>query len=238
MAGPVSVATMRARLLSLLVPSTCWVCGRPAPDAMPLCAACRRALPWLPERCCPWCALPLAPGAAGRHRCPAARQAFDAARSVVAYEGVASAAVRALKDRGGVPLASMMAAQLAAAVPPELLRGASIVPVPPHPVRGRLRGFDAAGLVATEFAARTGRPLEERLLRRHGWRGRQRGATRAERLAAGRLRIELRRPIPPPAVVALVDDVHTTGATLHACALALRQGGCERVIALSWARAL
>ena len=55
---------------------------------------------------------------------------------------------------------------------------------------------------------------------------------------SGRLRIEVRHPIPPPAVVALVDDVHTTGATLHACALALRTGGCERVVALSWARAL
>lgn len=226
---------MSARLLSLLVPPTCWVCGGSAPEAAPLCGGCRRALPWLPDRCCPWCGLPAGPPS---HRCPAAHQAFDAARSVVAYEGVAAAVVRALKDRGGVPLAAVMAAQLAAAVPPELLRGASIVPVPAHPVRGRLRGFDPAALLATELARRTGRPLEDRLLRRRGWRGRQRGATRAERLAAGRLRIEVRHPIPPPAVVALVDDVHTTGATLHACALALRTGGCERVVALSWARAL
>lgn len=226
---------MRSRLLSLLVPPTCWVCGGPAPEAVPLCGACRRGLPWLPDACCPWCGLP--PDSSS-HRCSAERQAFDAARSVVAYEGVAAAVVRALKDRGGLPFASMMAAQLAAAVPPELLRGASVVPVPPHPVRGRLRGFDAAGLVAAEFARRTGCPLEDRLLRRRGWRGRQRGATRAERLAAGHLHVELRRPIPPPAAAALVDDVHTTGATLHACALALRRGGCERVIALSWARAL
>lgn len=226
---------MRSRLLSLLVPPTCWACGAPAPEAAPLCGRCRRALPWLPDRCCPWCALPAHEGS---HRCPAARQAFDGARSVVAYEGVAATMVRALKDRGGVPLAEIMAAQLAAAVPPMLLRGASIVPVPAHPVRGRLRGFDPAALLAAELARRTDRPLEDRLLRRRGWRGRQRGASRAERLAAGRVRVELRRPVPPPAVVALVDDVHTTGATLHACALALRQGGCERVLALTWARAL
>lgn len=226
---------MRPRLLSLLVPPTCWVCGGAAPETAPLCGRCRRDLPWLPDRCCPWCALPSADGS---HRCPASRQAFDGARSVVAYEGVAAAVVRALKDRGGVPLAAIMAAQLTAAVPPALLRGVSVVPVPAHPVRARLRGFDPAGLLAAEFAQRTGRPLEDRLLRRRGWRGRQRGASRAERLAAGRLRVELRRPVPPPAAVALVDDVHTTGATLHACALALRHGGCERVLALTWARAL
>lgn len=230
----VSVGLVPSRLLSLLVPPTCWVCGAPAPEAGPLCAACRRTLPWLPEDCCPRCALP----AHGRGGCPAARQAFDGARSVVAYEGVASAAVRALKDRGGVRLAAMMGAQLAASLPPEFLRGARIVPVPAHPVRRRVRGFDPAALLAAEVAARCDRPLDADLLRRRGWRGRQRGASRAERLAAGRLAIELRRPIPPPAVAALVDDVHTTGATLHACAMALRTGGCERVVALTWARAL
>ncbi|MBJ7521164.1 MAG: ComF family protein [Solirubrobacteraceae bacterium] len=226
---------MPSRLLSFVVPATCWVCGGPAPDAAPLCAGCRRALPWLPAGCCPRCALP----AHGRGGCPAERLAFDAAVSVVAYEGAASSVVRAVKDRGGLALVPMMGAQLVAALPADLLRGARVVPVPPHPLRGRLRGFDAAGLLAAELATRTGRPLDADLLRRRGgWWRRQRGATRAERLATGRLVVEVRRPIPPPAVAALVDDVHTTGATLHACALALRAAGCERVVAVTWARAL
>jgi predicted amidophosphoribosyltransferase len=36
----------------------------------------------------------------------------------------------------------------------------------------------------------------------------------------------------------LVDDVHTTGATLHACAQALREAGAGRVVAITWARTL
>nr|MDQ6915258.1 hypothetical protein [Actinomycetota bacterium] len=51
-----------------------------------------------------------------------------------------------------------------------------------------------------------------------------------------RLEFLARGPAPPH--VALIDDVHTTGATLDACARALRAAGTKDVTALTYARAL
>ncbi len=237
---------LAAELVALVVPPRCAACrapGRRAGDV--LCGACRRALPWLAqEECCPRCALPL-PHAAS---CPARDAPFDAAWSAVAYEGVARDAMHALKFSAARPLAEVMAAQIAANAPAAMLPRAkaldgvppsapaawarafveppvadvALVAVPPHPVRRRTRGFDPAELLARALARRTGLPLARALRRRSGAQ-RQLGATRDERLADGRLGFEARGPAPRRAI--LVDDVHTTGATLSACAQALKEAG-------------
>lgn len=128
-----------------------------------------------------------------------------------------------------------MAAQLAAGAPHSLLAGATIVPVPAHPAHVRARGYDQAGLLAGALARRTGAPLATPLRRRGPVRS-QLGASRVERLERGRIDVSVRGAV--PARVVLVDDVHTTGATLDACARALLRAGAGEVVALTWARAL
>ncbi|HEV2786190.1 MAG TPA: hypothetical protein VGV67_07385, partial [Solirubrobacteraceae bacterium] len=59
---------------------------------------------------------------------------------------------------------------------------------------------------------------------------------REARRAAAQLDFRSRAAAPERAV--LVDDVHTTGATLNACAEALRRAGSRRVTVLTWARTL
>jgi predicted amidophosphoribosyltransferase len=217
-------------LLALLVPPACVVCRRPLRGAGGVaCSGCLRRLPWLRGRRCPRCALP-------RHRdgCPAARAAFDRAWAPLAYEGAARELVRALKFRAALPVAGLMAAHMAANLPVEL-RGGAVVPVPAHRGRRRRRGYDPAALLAAALAGRAGLPLSP-CLRRADRGGRQVGAGRVTRRSAGRFAAALVAAPPPRAL--LVDDVHTTGATLDACARALKSGGAEEVVAITYARTL
>jgi predicted amidophosphoribosyltransferase len=222
-------------LLAIVVPPACVACRSPLPRAeLRLCAACTRALPWLPARLCPRCGLP----SHRRTGCPAASAAFTRAWAPLAHDGVARELVAALKFRAALPIATLMAAHIAANLPPGL-RGvtaaAGVVAVPPQPARERRRGFDPAGALAAALAPRLGLP-ERACLRRRDHEPRQVGASRAQRRRGGRLAIELRAP--PPARALLVDDVHTTGATLDACARTLLMGGCREVVAVTYTRTL
>jgi predicted amidophosphoribosyltransferase len=217
------------RLAEIVVPPRCLACAGPVGSGESLCRGCRAGMPWLPADCCTRCCLPLPCGPP----CPARAAAFEQSWAPVAYDGPARALVHALKLGGMVAAADVMAAQIAACVPPALLAGGTLVPVPGHPRHRRRRGFDQAERIAAALGRRTKRPVSRCLVR-----GRdappQAGASRAERLRNGGSAIAVSGRIPPRAV--LIDDVHTTGATLDACARALRAAGAGSVVAVTYAR--
>jgi predicted amidophosphoribosyltransferase len=199
----------------LLAPPLCWGCEGPARRGELLCRRCRGRL----------------------HRLAPEPIWLCGARvwAPVAYAGPARVLVGALKFRGAVGVADVMAAQIAANAPPMLLDGVTLVPVPLHPRRLRSRGYNQAAAIAAALGERAQLPLADCLVRR-GPAIAQVGRHRAERRAGPAGVIEVRGGV--PGRVLLVDDVVTTGATLAACQSALREAGTCEFGAVVFARTL
>lgn len=201
-------------IATALVPPLCAACGRPCRAEAVVCTRCGRRLAAADPL--------LSDGPPG----------LDRAWSSAPYEGVARDLVAALKFRHLLPVARLMAERIEWLAPAHLLSG-TIVPVPAAPPRLRRRGFDPAGELAAVLAEGLDAELEPCLARRGG--GRQVGRRRAERVGHPP-RIHATGVVPRSAL--LVDDVLTTGATLTACARALRAAGATRVVAVTFSRRL
>ena len=151
------------------------------------------------------------------------------------YGGALVAAITSLKYGGRVDRARPLSHLLLGAVAPlRPVPPAVVVPVPLHRTRLALRGYNHAALLAAPVARALGARFAPTALLRLRDTPAQATLRRSERLENVEGAFVARpggRPVAGERVL-LVDDVKTTGATLAACALALREAGAAEVATL------
>lgn len=230
---------MLSAFLSLLYPPRCLVCR--ALGEAGLCAPCLARIIPVAAPQCPTCGQTIPPDAHGCLHCRVRRPVYDRARALGAYEGVLRLAIHQFKYDDRPQLAAPLGLRLAAfarASAPDLngLRFDSLLAVPIHAARRRLRGYNQSERLARVVGAELGLPLlTDALVRIRATRPQVGLSAEARRTnLAGAFAVRRPEAVRGKTLL-LLDDVVTTGSSLHECALVLKAGGARAVYALTLA---
>lgn len=213
-------------LFDLVAPASCAACGS-ASDG-DLCGRCAERIVAITEPYCARCGYP-APGTCTCADLTAVRRA----RSLVVFEPPARQLTLAFKRRGRADTVDAVGALLAERVRADALATSQVAYVPTG-ASARTTGFDHGRALARATARALDARLADVLTRAsNGPRQADVGLAQRRVNVAGRFACA-----PIRGNVLLVDDVLTTGATVDACARALRDAGADAVDVITWARTL
>ena len=209
------------RVLDLVWPRRCEVCGRPCDRPRRyVCADCLNRIPFVrPED--------------GVYE-------IDDAASAVRFECETRELVHGFKFKRRLWLRDDFVDWMEAAAGARFDVAAVDLVVPmPAKVRHRIdRGYNQCEVLASELARRIGRKCR-RLVKRQGKFETQSSLTEEERIENVKGTFAVRRPeLVRGRTILLVDDIMTTGATLGECARTLKAAGASRVWSVTLARSV
>ncbi|MBQ8481564.1 MAG: ComF family protein [Alphaproteobacteria bacterium] len=239
--------TLWQKLLNILLPPRCIKCGKILSEKNGLCPECFNSVNFISEPYCHKCGRPFVKEAnlkfASKQYCGNCLQQkkflFDLQRSAFIYDDVSKDLILDLKFRDKTISAEALANMLYMAGKdiweqnPDL-----IIPVPIHRLRLIKRRFNQSALLVKYLSLKTNIQADYSSLTRKRNTIPQvqlSGLTRRKNLRQA-FSVKYPHNIKGKKIV-LIDDVETTGSTLHECAKVLRKAGAEKLYSVTLARA-
>lgn len=219
----------------------CQLCGQRA-TRHGLCEPCRQLLPRRQGHRCPICQAPAASAQAPCGDCQGRHPAFSHLYSAYDYDYPLEGLITRCKYAPSPALQGV----LASLMPQALLHAQSgagyrlpdlVVPVPLAAARLRQRGFNLPDALARALADTMRVRFDDQLCWRKRNTDSQAALNRRARLKNVRDAFGVKRRC-DGLYIAIVDDVASTGATLHSLAKTLRKSGAKQVDAWVLARAI
>jgi ComF family protein len=226
-------------LAGFVFPHRCLGCGTLLGQIPGICVECWDGFVHVAKPFCDCCGVPLPENHLKSPLCGAClhqKPHFDKARSVFYYNDASKRLVLDLKNRDQTLLAKHMAPWLARAGRELLESGVPLIPTPLHWRRQFMRQFNQSALLAQQLGQHRDLSVIHALTRTknspsQGTLSPQKRAANVKNAFVADVRL-----LEGIETCVLIDDVLTTGATVSACAKALKKAGVRTVNVLTLCR--
>jgi ComF family protein len=227
------IAILKGAALNLVFPKRCVGCGR---EGSFICSKCLHTIKHFFPPLCPLCGRPQINGILCQD-CVNWNAKVDGIRSPFHFDGVIREAIHQLKYKQLSSISGQLAYLIYEYLISYPLPVDVLVPVPLHPKRLRERGYNQSALLVRELGQLSGLPVvNECLIRKRYTPPQARTNSVNERWENVVGTFTCRSNEVANRKVLLIDDVATSGATLNACANALKNSGAISVWGLVLAR--
>lgn len=225
---------------NILFPLTCFFCQKKIPRGI-LCLRCQTKIRFLKPPLCHSCSQPLKQNQiTSCQSCLRKTPYYDRLISSVEYSDPLSSLIQLFKyqhyDYLGEFLAQLMIRQLESLNFPLKVYQA-IIAVPMHSDKRKIRGYNQTEILAKFLSNHFKIPLRNDIIGVKRFRPSQTKLNHAGRLANVKEVFRVQKNLKNRNFL-LVDDIFTSGATISACAKALKEKGAGKITALTLAKTL
>lgn len=231
-----NIRTFLGTLEDILYPRRCPVCDKAVkPFGSLVCKACENQLVYIKEPYCMKCGKALQ-----REEkeycgdCIKRKHLFDNGRALYEYKSIADSIYR-FKYKGRQEYAAYYAQCMKEKLGDWLIRchPDALVPVPIHPDKRRVRGYNQAEVLARELHKLTGIPIESNLIKRVRKTVPMKELSASERQNNLKRAFKICRNDVKLNTIVIIDDIYTTGSTMDAMSYELRRAGIKNIYFMS-----
>ncbi|MDE6903886.1 MAG: ComF family protein [Lachnospiraceae bacterium] len=218
--------------MDLLYPPRCPICDEVAAEGFSICLKCRKKIRAVEEPVCKKCGKPL-----GNVRqefcsdCSKRSHAFAQGKSLWIYEKYVRDSIYRFKYQNRRDYGKVYAKEMAETYGEWICQNhiQAIVPIPLYPGKKKRRGFNQAEEAAVELGRILGIPVKRNLLIRTRDTRPQKELNVSERKNNLKKSFKSTENVVQLEYILIVDDIYTTGSTIDAASLVLREAGAGKI---------
>jgi len=230
--------------LDIILPPRCTLCDQRVLDQHVLCSDCFDSLKFITDPCCVCCGYPFelasdsyAPDKTKCAKCLEKTPSFSHLRSCLVYSTHSKKLVLGFKHGDKTYMAKLIGRLLYQSGQTMFKAHQVIVPVPLHSSKLRKRKYNQAGLMAQALSYYTGLSCHHNVLFRCKKTLPQGHLTSTKRHENVKKAFDVKNKADVKnKSILLIDDVYTTGATIHECVKILKRAGAKEIDVLTLAR--